>query len=105
MRLKSTLLGCNKFVEEANIVLGEHAQVFHLILEVGDTFYTHAESEAGIFFRVYAAGLKHIGIHHTAAQNLDPAGAFAERAALASAKVAAYIHLGRGFGEGEVAGA
>ena len=88
MRLKSTLLGCNKFVEEANIVLGEHAQVFHLILEVGDTFYTHAESEAGIFFRVYAAGLKHIGVDHAATENLHPAGVLAESATLATAQVA-----------------
>ena len=32
--------------EETHIVFREHAEVFHLVLQVGDAFYAHAESVA-----------------------------------------------------------
>ena len=51
--------------------------------------------------RIYAAGFKHVGIHHPAAQYLEPAGSLADVAALAVADVAAYVNLGRRLGERE----
>ena len=35
-----------ELLEEAHVVLREHAEVFHLILEVGDALNTHTESVA-----------------------------------------------------------
>ena len=96
-------MGGDEFVEESVVVLAEEAQVLDLVFEVGDTLDTHAEGKAGIFFRVDAAGVGHGRVDHAAAEDFDPAGAFAERAALAATKVTADIHFGRGLGEGEVA--
>ena len=39
-----------------------------------------------------------LGVHHAAAQNLDPALALADAAALAVAGKALHIHLGGGLG-------
>ena len=80
------------------------AEVVHLPLEHRDAFHTHTEGESGIFIRINAAGLEHVGVYHTAAHNFQPAGAFADVATLAVADVAAHVHFGRRFREGEVAG-
>lgn len=92
-----------ELLKEAYVIFREHAQVFDLIFQVGDSFNTHAEGEAGVDFGVYAAGFKHIWIDHAAAENLDPAGVFAERATLSATEVAGDVHFGRGFSEREVA--
>jgi hypothetical protein len=44
---------------------------------------------------------KHVRVDHAAAQDLQPAGALAEPAALAAAHAAAHIHLAAGLGERE----
>ena len=53
------------------------------------------ECISGIHFGIDATGLKHVGIDHAASENLHPTGAFAERATLATTKIAAYIHFRR----------
>ena len=88
--------------EEAGVVFGEEAEVADTVLEVGDAFDTHAESVAGIDAGVDAAGLKVVRVDHTAAENLHPAGVFAEAASLAAADIAADVHLGTRLGEWEV---
>ena len=45
-----------------------------------------------------------MGMDHAAAQDLNPAGAFAEPAALSAALEAGYVHLGAGLREGEMVG-
>lgn len=89
-----TSVGSLELTEETDIVLGEEAEVAHLIFQIGDALDTHAEGEAAVDLRVNAAGLKDIGIHHAAAKDFNPAGVLAERASLAAAEVAGYIHLG-----------
>ena len=44
-------------------------------------------------------------MHHAAAQDLQPAGALADLAALAAADEALHVHLAAGLGEREVGGA
>ena len=44
-------------------------------------------------------------MHHTAAEDFNPAGAFAETAALAAALEAGHIHFGAGLCEREMMGA
>lgn len=73
-----------EFVEEAHVILAEHAQVLDHIFQVGNAFHTQAEGIAAIDLAVNAAGLKHGRIHHTATQNLDPTRVLAETAALAT---------------------
>ena len=46
-----------------------------------------------------------MGMYHTAAQDLNPAGAFAETAALSAAFKARYVHLGTRLREWEMMGA
>ena len=67
-----------KLFEEPLVVLGEEPQVFHPVFEVGDTLYAHAESIAGVYFAVYAAGVEYIGVDHAATEYLYPAGVLAE---------------------------
>ena len=53
-------------------------------------------------FRIDAAHLQYVGMYHTAAQDLDPAAALAETAALTAALEAANVHLRTGLCEREM---
>ena len=100
----NNVLPCaGELVEEADIVLGEHAEVLHLVLQVRDALDAHAESVASIDAAIDAVCVENCRIYHAAAKYLKPTTAFTHRAALASANGTADIHLGRGFREGEVA--
>ena len=94
-----------KLVEEAHIVLREHAQVFHHIFQVGDALDAKSKGITAVHLAVDAARLEHIGVNHAATQNLYPASVLAETAAFATAQHARDIHLGAGLGEWEVTGA
>ena len=94
-----------ELAEETDVVLEVEADVVGGVFEHGHALNAEAEGEAAVFFAVDAAVVEHIGIDHAAAENLDPAGVLAEVAAGAAADVAGDVHLGRGFGEGEVGGA
>ena len=88
-------------MEEADVVLEVVAEVVDLPLEHGDAFDAHAEGEAAVGLGVDAAGFEDVRVHHAAAHDLQPAGAFADVAALSVADVAAHIDLRGGFGERE----
>ena len=77
-----------ELVKETHIVFREHTEVLNLIFEVGDALYTHTQGKTFVTFGVDTAGIKHVGVHHTAAKNLHPSGVLAERASLAPAEVA-----------------
>ena len=89
-------------LQETHIVLAEEAKVLHLVLEVGDALDTHTECVARIYLAVDATKLEHVGVYHTATQNLNPTGVLAEWASLATADVATDIHFGTWLGEWEV---
>ena len=78
------------------------AEVIHLPLEHRDSLQTHAESEAAVLPGVYAGGLQHVWIYHSASHNLEPAGALADVAPLAVADVATHVNFCRRFREREV---
>ena len=97
------LLVCRlKLLEEAYVILGEHTEVLHLILKVSDALDTHAEGIARVNLAVDAIELEYVGVDHTATEDLYPASTLTEGASLTSTDVAADVHLGRRFGEGEV---
>lgn len=98
------LAGALELRQETYVVFGEHTEVLDLIFQVGDTFYAHAERESGVARGIYAARFKHIGIDHSASEDFHPSGVLAERASFASAEIAADVHFGRRFSEGEEAG-
>ena len=100
--LVSSLLAALELAEEADVVLGEETEVFNAVLEVGNTLNTESESVAAEYLAVYSAGFEDIGIDHTAAEDFDPAGLFAEGASFAAAYMAGDVHFGTGFSEGEI---
>lgn len=85
---QSVSAGAAELEKETAVIFREQAQILDLILQVGDTLYTHAEGEACIFLAVNAACLKHVGIHHTATEDFYPACTLAERASFAPTEVA-----------------
>ena len=97
------LVSSLKFLQESSVVLREHSQVAHAILEIGDSLDTHTKGVSAIYLAVDAALLEDIGIDHTATEDLNPSGVLAESATLAAADMARDVHLGTRFGEGEIA--
>jgi len=91
-----------ELLEKAHVVLEVVAQVVDAPLEHRNALQAHSEGEAGVLLRIYAAGLENVGVHHTAAEDLKPACALADVAALAVADVAADVNLGGRLGEREV---
>ena len=67
-----------EFFKETSIVFREHAKVFHLVFEVGDTLNTHTKSKTAIFFAVDATCFKNIGVNHATTKNFYPSGVLAE---------------------------
>lgn len=94
-----------ELLQKAQIVVPELANIGDAVFEHGDPFWPHAEGETGVNFGIVAAVAQDVGMDHAAAENFQPAGVFAHLTALAVAEEAGYVHLGAGFGEGEVAGA
>src|SRR3569623_2071023 len=96
-------LGGGKAVvlEPADIARKHVAQVRHAVLQHPHAVDAEAEGEALPDIRVDAALAQHVGMHHPAAENLQPVVALADLH-LAAGAVAAHVHLRRGLGEGEV---
>ena len=100
-RERSELYRSAELPQEPDVVFEEQADVFYSIFEQGDAFDAHAEGEAGVFLAVDADIFEDVGVHHAAAEDLQPAGMLAQVAAFASAKGAGDIHFSRGLGERE----
>ena len=94
-----------ELLQEPQIVAPEVANVVDAVFEHSNTFWPHAEGEAGVDGRVIAAVAQDIGMYHAAAEDFHPAGVFADVATVAIADDALHVHFGAGFGKGEVVGA
>src|SRR5574340_767862 len=81
-----------ELLEEAQIALVEQAQIVHAVAQHRQAFHAQAESETEIFFAVDVDVLQHVGMHHAAAADLQPAA------------VPAHVHLRRRLGEREERG-
>ena len=91
---RTSFLLCRlELFQESHIIFIQQTHVINLVLEKRNPLQPNTECKAGILIRVNAAHTEHIGMHYAAAQNLDPAGAFAEPTALAAAFEAGDIHL------------
>src|SRR5579859_1807768 len=63
-----------ELAQEAQVVVVVHADVVDAVAQHPQAFHAHAEGPAAVAFRVDAAGLEHVGMHHAAAQHFQPAG-------------------------------
>ena len=93
-----------KLLQESYVILVEITHIVNIPLTHYDTFDTHTEGKAGVFFGIDAASAQYVGMYHARAQDLDPALALAQTAALAAANEAGYVNLRRGLGKGEMVG-
>ena len=91
--------------EEPHVVLEQEADVADLVPCGGQAVQADAEGKAGIDLRIDAAAGEDVGMDHARAEDFDPAGAFADPAALAAAGRAGNVHFHAGLGEGEEGGA
>src|SRR5690606_20318012 len=97
--------------QKAHVVLVEHPQVGHAVLEEGNALDPHAEGEALDPLGVVAAVLhepEHVRVDHARTEDLDPARALADAVARAVgqpagalAAEAGDVDLHAGLGEGE----
>src|SRR5688572_17625160 len=83
----------SKLAKETQVVLDEMADVVDGVFPHGDALDAEAEGPAGIGFGVDFAGGEDVGVHHSAAAELDPFLFVFEPD----------INLGAGLGEGEEA--
>src|SRR5947207_2602746 len=90
--------------QPAQIALEKGAQIGNAVFQHGDALDSHAEGKTLVSIWVDAAHLEHLGMHHAAAENLEPVLAGADPQ-LAAGTRAADVELGRRLGEGEEAGA
>ena len=51
------ILATLELSEEADVVLGEEAEVLDSVFEVGDTLHAHSEGKTAVLLRINAAGL------------------------------------------------
>ena len=72
------LVGTLEFLKETGVVFREHAQIFNLIFQIGDTLYPHAEGKTAVNRAVDTASVKDIWIDHSTAENFNPSGVFTE---------------------------
>src|SRR5699024_1825273 len=92
----------SELFQEPVVVLIQQTHIVDFIFQQRDTLQPHAESKSGVHFRVDTAHLEHMGMHHAASQDLDPAGSLTETASLSAAFKAGNIHLGAGLCEREM---
>src|ERR1051325_6495673 len=91
--------------EKANVGVIEHPDVGNAVPRERDTRRTHAEGPARITLGIDARVLEHLWMHHSRPKDLEPARAFAHRAAGSVTDTALDVHLRRRLREREEAGA
>ena len=83
--------------EETKIAFEEETQVVDTIPQHGQPVRPHPESKAGVALGIDAAETQHVGVHHSAARDFQPA-------ALQRATHESHIDFGRRLGEREEGG-
>src|SRR5512146_3098003 len=96
-------LSLGELAQEAQIVAHELADVVDIPAQHGDTLDAQPEGEAAIDGRVIANATQHARVHHAGTAHFQPAGVFADAAAVALAAHAVHVELGARLGEWEVA--
>src|SRR5579862_8159863 len=94
-----------KLAQESILVVIEQPDVIDLVPQHRDAIDPDAEREALMLLRIQSARAQHFGPRHAAPQNLKPASARAQSAALLFTHHAADVHLRAGRRERKIAGA
>src|SRR5579863_8512425 len=89
----------SELAQKGEMVLIEASDVRDAVLEHGDPFDSQAEGESRVRFRIDPAVLEHPGMHHAAAEDLDPPGPLAHGTAPGAADEAGDVDLGAGLRE------
>ena len=76
----------------------------NLVFQHGQAFDSDSKGVAAEFVRVVIDKFKNTRVDHTGAAAFDPAGGFADPAALSLTEDATDIHFGAGFGKGKIGG-
>src|ERR1700674_369390 len=97
-----SVLNSRKLLEKLQVVFEEQAQIIDAIAQHRETVDSHAEGIALPAFAVDAGSLENVRMNHPAPQYFQPAGLFANTAALAVAENTLDIGFGRRLGKGEV---
>src|SRR6187431_133487 len=84
-----------ELVEKPQVVLVEHSDVVDAVEPQREPFDADAERESRVTLWIVADGFEDGWMHHAAAQDLDPSGVLAERAARAVAALAFDVEFGR----------
>src|SRR5699024_8352562 len=82
-----------ELLQEPQVVLKHQADVVDAVFEHGDALDADAERQARVDLGVDAAVLQHAVVHDAGAEDFDPAGMLAQRAALAAAGKAGDVDL------------
>lgn len=93
-----------KALKEAEVILAKETQIGNIVQKLCQTLHAQPEGEAGVFFWVYVASRKYLGVYHTAAEHFYPTSVLAYGAASSSAQAAADIHLSAHLCKGKVRG-
>ena len=88
--------------QQPRIVAPEQAEIGDPVPQDGDAFEPPAEGEARVSLGVVSDELEQVGVDHSRATHLDPAGVATDRAARPVAEVARDERLDRRLGEREV---
>src|SRR5712691_9525078 len=84
----AVFIGLRKLSEKPQVVLEEKPDVVDAVLEHGDTLDPHAERPPRDLFRIVADVAQHLRMHHSGAEDLEPARLPADPTALAAAEEA-----------------
>ena len=92
----------SKLLQKTQVILEKQPQIADAVTQHGQALHTHAKRKAREIFRIDTAIGEHIGMHHPATHDFEPAALFADPAARAPALSALNIHFRRWLGERKI---
>ena len=91
-----------KLLEKTNVAFIKQSDVINAVLEHRYALGSHAESEARDALGVVPNGAKHVGMHHSGAEDFNPAALLAHAASCAGAYSAGDVNFRAWLGEREI---
>src|SRR5215470_11342273 len=91
-----------KLLQEPDVIFVQQSDVIHFVHQSAQSIQTQSEREAGELFGIDRDGAQHVRVDHSRPAHLDPAGAFADTTAPASALEAGVVDLRAWFDEREI---
>src|SRR5215216_3896376 len=89
----------NELLEKSHIPIVQQTDVWNSKAQHGDSMRPHPKGPSGVALGIDPRVLEHRRMHHPAAEDFHPAGAFAGRTPGPMAQLAFHVHLRGRFGE------